>query len=109
MSQTLLPRAEDKGRIAAFEIMTATPAIRNLIRDKRHYEIPSYMQIGKSNDSMQTMDEALADLVQRGKVTREEATMRSSNPERVERTLTNSQETRLDIRRLSGKMKDGGT
>jgi twitching motility protein PilT len=109
LSQTLIPRAEGNGRIAAFEIMTATPAIRNLIRDRRHYEIPSYMQMGKSNDSMQTMDEALADLVQRGKVTREEATMRSSNPERVERTLANSQETRLDIRRLSGKMKDGAT
>ena len=98
LSQTLLPRAEGKGRIAAFEIMIATPAIRNLIRDKRHYEIPSYMQLGTNNDSMQTMDEALADLVKRGKVTQEEALMRSSNPERVEKIIKDSQQTRLGIR-----------
>jgi twitching motility protein PilT len=87
LSQTLLPRAEGKGRIAAFEIMIANSAIRNLIRERRSYEIPSYMQLGNSNDSMQTMDEALADLVKRGRVTREEAIIRSSNPERVERLI----------------------
>jgi len=87
LSQTLLPRAEGKGRIAAFEIMIANSAIRNLIRERRSYEIPSYMQLGNKNDSMQTMDEALADLVRRSKVTQEEALIRSSNPERVERLI----------------------
>ncbi len=87
LSQTLLPRAEGKGRIAAFEIMIANSAIRNLIRERRSYEIPSYMQIGNNNDNMQTMDEALADLVKRNRVTREEAIIRSSNPERVERLI----------------------
>jgi len=94
LSQILLPRAGGKGRIAAFEIMIATPAIRNLIRDKRAYEIPSYMQLGNSSDSMQSMDEALADLVKRGKVTKEEAMIRCSDPERLERLLMNSRKLR---------------
>jgi twitching motility protein PilT len=94
LSQTLLPRAGTKGRIAAFEIMIATPAIRNLIREKRAYEIPSYMQLGNSNDSMQTMDEALADLVKRGKVTREEAMLRCSDPERLKKLLVHSRKLR---------------
>ena len=85
LSQTLLPRIEGIGRIAAFEIMIATPAIRNLIRERRSYEIPSYMQLGNNNNCMQTMDEALADLVKRNKVTKQEAMLRSSNPERVEK------------------------
>lgn len=107
LSQTLLPRAGGKGRIAAFEIMIATPAIRNLIRDRRTHEIPSYMQLGNNNDNMQTMDEALADLVKRGKVAQEEALLRSSNPERVKRLLSNSQKTSLGIRQHGGRMKGG--
>jgi twitching motility protein PilT len=90
LAQTLLPRASGKGRIAAFEIMVTTPAIRNLIREGRAYEIPSYMQLGNSNGNMQTMDEALADLVRRGKVSREEAMLRCSDPERLRRLLTHS-------------------
>ena len=93
LSQTLLARIGG-GRIAAFEIMIATPAIRNLIREKRAYEIPSYMQLGNSNDSMQTMDEALADLVKRGKVTREEAMLRCSDPERLKKLLVHSRKLR---------------
>lgn len=85
LSQTLLPRIEGIGRIAAFEIMIANPAIRNLIRERKSYEIPSYMQLGNNNDCMQTMDVALADLVKRNKVTKQEAMLRSSNPERVEK------------------------
>ncbi len=105
LSQTLLPRAKGKGRIAAFEIMIATPAIRNLIRDSRAYEIPSYMQLSKNNESMQTIDEALADLVKRGKVTEQEAMLRSSNPERVRKILINSRTTPLGIRQPAGRMK----
>ncbi|GAH16012.1 unnamed protein product, partial [marine sediment metagenome] len=93
-SQILLPRAGGEGRIAAFEIMIATPAIRNLIRDRRAYEIPSYMQLGNGSDSMQTMDEALADLVKRGKVAEEEAMLRCSDPKRLEKLLIHSRKLR---------------
>lgn len=94
LSQILLPRAGGQGRIAAFEIMIATPAIRNLIRDRRAYEIPSYMQLGNGSDSMQTMDEALADLVKRGKVAEEEAMLRCSDPKRLEKLLVHSRKLR---------------
>ena len=88
LSQTLLRRTNGKGRTAAFEIMIANPAIRNLIRERRSFEIPSYMQLG-SNNNMQTMDEALAKLVKRGKVTLEEALSKSSNPARLEKMTKN--------------------
>lgn len=87
LSQTLLPRAEGKGRIAAFEIVIANPAIRNLIRDKRTFEIPSYMQL-HNQDGMHTLEDALADLVKRGKVTKEEAMMRTSTPKRLEKMFS---------------------
>ena len=84
LSQTLLPRARGKGRVAAFEIVLANPAIRNLIRDSRTFEIPSYMHLHKEA-GMQSLDEALADLVMNGKVTQEAAMLRTSNPKRLER------------------------
>jgi len=84
LSQTLLPRAKGKGRIAAFEIVIANPATRNLIRDRRTFEIPSYMQL-HNQDGMQTLENALVDLVKRGKVTQEEAMLRTSNPKRLEK------------------------
>jgi twitching motility protein PilT len=67
LSQTLLPRASGKGTIAAFEIMLAVPAIRNLIRDSRTFEIPSYIHLHKES-GMQSLDDALADLVNREEV-----------------------------------------
>jgi len=82
LSQTLLPRASGKGRIAAFEIVVVNPAIRNLIRESRTFEIPSYIQLHKGG-GMQSLDEALADLVNRGTITRKEAMLRSSNEKRL--------------------------
>lgn len=85
LSQTLLPRIEG-GRVAAFEIMIANSAVRNLIRDGKTFELPSIMQLG-AKDGMQTLDQALADLVRSGIVTQEEAMMKSSNPERLLKAL----------------------
>ena len=84
LSQLLLPRAGGRGRIAAFEIMVATDAIRNLIRDGRTDQIPTYLQTGKQY-GMQTMDQALQDLVRSGLVTTEEALMRSTKPDELRR------------------------
>ncbi len=95
LSQILLPRAGGKGRIAAFEIMVANPAIRNLIREAKTYEITNYMKMG-SSEGMQTMDDSLINLVLNGKVTREDAVLRSRNPERVERALLSSAKNRQD-------------
>jgi len=84
LSQLLLPRAGGRGRVAAFEIMVATDAIRNLIRDGRTDQIPTYLQTGRQY-GMQTMDQALHDLVRSGSVTTEEALMRSSKPDELRR------------------------
>jgi len=85
LSQTLLPRIAG-GRVAAFEIMVATSAVRNLIREAKTFELPNIMRLS-SKDGMQTLDEALADLVRSGIVPQEEAMMKSSNPERLSKSL----------------------
>lgn len=84
LSQLLLPRAGGKGRVAAFEVMIGTDAIRNLIRDGRTDQIPTYLQTGRQY-GMQTMDQALQDLLRSSLVTTEEALMRSSKPDEIRR------------------------
>jgi twitching motility protein PilT len=84
LSQLLLPRASGVGRIAAVEIMVATDAIRNLIREGKTEQIPTYMQTGRQFE-MQTMDQALQDLVRSGIVTMEEALLRCTKPDELRR------------------------
>jgi len=86
LSQTLLPRASGEGRIAAFEIMIANPAVRNLIRDGKTFELPDVMQLNAS-EGMQTLEQALAELVRTRIITQDEAMMRSSHPERLQKLL----------------------
>ena len=86
LSQTLLPMVGGKGRIAAFEIMTANSAVRNLLREGKSFELPNMMQLN-ANDGMQTLDQALAELVGKQIVTREEAIMKSSHPKQLQKLL----------------------
>ncbi|MGU3410784.1 type IV pilus twitching motility protein PilT [Microbacterium sp. M1A1_1b] len=67
--QTLVPKATGSGRVVATEIMTTTPAIGNLIREGKTYQITSAMQAGRDL-GMHTMDQDLAELVNVGTVTR---------------------------------------
>lgn len=78
VTQTLLPKAKGKGRVAACEIMVCTPAIRAVIRDEKIHQIYSLMQAGKKH-GMQTMNDALQMLYMRGEVTLEEALKRSGD------------------------------
>ena len=66
--QTLCRTADGKGRQVAVEVMVATPAVRNLIREGKTHQIYSSMQAG-SKFGMQTMDQHLADLVNKGRIT----------------------------------------
>jgi len=86
LSQTLLPRAAGKGRIAAFEILIATPAVRNLVRTNKTYELPSVIQLG-AKDGMQSLNQALAYLVKDRVVLTEEAMMKSSDPDQLKRLV----------------------
>jgi len=86
LSQTLLPRATGRGRIAAFEIMTGNSAVKNLIREGKTFELHSVIQLS-SAEGMQTLDQALVDLVKKKIVTVEEAKMKSSHPDRLKKML----------------------
>jgi twitching motility protein PilT len=72
ISQCLLKTADGAGRVAAHEIMIATPAIRNLIREAKVAQMYSMIQTG-GQFGMQTLDQNLLDLVRAGRVTVEEA------------------------------------
>ncbi|MFA7242008.1 MAG: type IV pilus twitching motility protein PilT [Sulfuricellaceae bacterium] len=72
ISQALLKTKDGSGRVAAHEIMIGTPAIRNLIRENKIAQMYSSIQTGQ-NVGMQTLDQNLQGLVQRGVVTKEEA------------------------------------
>lgn len=72
VSQTLFKRVDKKGRCPALEILICTPAVRNLIREGKTYQIPSAMQTGKKY-GMQTLDDAIMDYLQKGWISAEEA------------------------------------
>ncbi len=86
MTQCLLPRIGGQGRVAAFEILLAVPAVRNLIRMGKSHELPNVMQLS-SKDGMQTLDQSLAKLVKSQLVTQENAVMKSSNPAQLLKLL----------------------
>jgi len=86
LCQQLLPRAGMAGRICAMEVMIATPAIRNLIREGKSHQITSMIQTS-SNVGMQTMDQHLRELYQKGIVTYEDAMMRAMNPDELKKMI----------------------
>src|SRR5690606_31297665 len=86
VTQTLIPRAKGRGRIAAVEIMMCTPAIRAVIRDEKIHQIYSLMQAGKKH-GMQTMNDALQVLYMQGEVTLAEAVKRSGDPNELLRAV----------------------
>ena len=79
ISQTLLKK-NGGGRVAAHEIMIGTPAIRNLIREDKVAQMYSSIQTG-AQYGMQTLDQCLQNLVQRGTINREIAREKAKQPE----------------------------
>ena len=80
VTQTLIPTADGKGRVAALEILFLDDAIRNLIRQGKIEQVYSYMQTG-GRRGMQTMEQSLTELVQKHLITVSEAVGRSSRPD----------------------------
>jgi len=72
VSQTLFKRIDVKGRIAALEILVATPAVRNMIREAKTYQIISVMQTGKKY-GMQTMDDAIMQMLEKRQISADDA------------------------------------
>lgn len=87
LCQQLLPRAGMPGRICAMEIMIATPAIRNLIREAKTHQITSIIQTS-SNVGMMTMDQHLRELYVRGLISFDDAMTRAMNPEELRKMIT---------------------
>jgi twitching motility protein PilT len=88
--QTLVPRAEGEGRVPACEVMLATTPIKNIIREGRTHQLYSTIQVSKK-DGMQTLNQALDDLLMRGVITREQAFLRTMMLEDL-KTLYESRE-----------------
>jgi len=82
VSQQLLPRKEGDGRVVACEILLATPAVRNLIREGKSHQLHSVLQTG-IKQGMQTMDTALEGLCQAGAVDPDEALLVAVDPDRM--------------------------
>jgi twitching motility protein PilT len=82
VTQALLPTADGNGRAAALEILIPDDAVRNLIRQAKVEQIYSIMQTGSSK-GMQTLEQALAELVMRGAVSKDTALARSSRPDQL--------------------------
>lgn len=90
LCQQLLPRAGMPGRVCAMEIMIATPAIRNLIREGKAHQITSTIQTSASQ-GMCTMDQSLKELYTRGIITYDEAISRAMNPDELKTMISMSQ------------------
>ncbi len=86
LCQQLLPRANQPGRVCVMEIMTASPAVRNLIRENKAHQITSMIQTS-ANLGMQTMDQGLRDAYVRGLITFELAMERAMNPAELEKMI----------------------
>jgi twitching motility protein PilT len=93
VTQQLLPTKDEGGRVVAAEVLIATPAVRNLIRSEKAYQLATVMQ-SSGELGMVTMDQALAALVTTRKISFETALENATNPE--------------DLRNLLGMKKDRG-
>jgi len=78
LAQVLFKRVDKPGRCAALEIMIATPAVRNLIRESKTYQIPSMIQTGKKY-GMQLLDDSIMELLQKGWIGAEEAYIKAND------------------------------
>ncbi|GMV89119.1 MAG: twitching motility protein PilT [Chthonomonas sp.] len=91
ITQQLLPKASGSGRVPAIEIMVATSAVRNLIRENKTHQIPSMIQMSRAH-GMMTMDQCLRELYMRGQVSYDEIMTRAHNVEELKKMLNTPQD-----------------
>ncbi len=87
VSQSLVPRADGKGRVAVYEVLKGTMNVGTLIRDSKTFQLPSLMQISRAA-GMQTLDQSLEELLDAGLITAETAYLRADRKETFEPRLT---------------------
>ncbi len=86
ISQTLFRRVDKAGMVPAIEVLLCTPAVRNIIREARTYEIPNVIETSRSI-GMTTLDNAIAELYFNGMISREDAIAQAAFPDKLDRTL----------------------
>lgn len=86
ITQSLIPTADGAGRVAAFEVMHANHAIRNLIREGKSHQLESTMQTNRKM-GMMTMDEAIGQLYLAGKIDREQAIHFAHDPDNMAKKI----------------------
>lgn len=82
VSQRLIPKSDQSGRVMALEVLVRNDAITNCIKEGNTHQIYSMMQIGRE-DGMMTLDASLAELYKRGLITEEDMLMRAHDPELI--------------------------
>jgi twitching motility protein PilT len=86
ISQTLFKRIDAQGMVPAIEVMLCTPAVRNIIREARTYEIPNVIETSRSI-GMTTLDNAISELYFNGMISREDAVAQAAYPDKLDRML----------------------
>lgn len=86
IAQQLMPRCDTNGRIAAFEVLLANSAIRNLIREGKSFQIPSIIQTSKK-EGMQMMDDSIANIFYRGQISDQTAITYAHDSEALRRKI----------------------
>ncbi len=82
ISQTLIPNVTEDGRVAAFEVMHANSAVRNLIREGKTHQLPSVIQTSK-REGMSTLDDYLMKLYMERKISKESCIQYARDPEKM--------------------------
>lgn len=94
VSQTLFKRRDRKGRCAALEILIATPAVRNLIRDGKTYQLTTVLQTGKKY-GMQSLDDAILEHLENNRINADDAYLHCLDKQRFRSFLANADDSDL--------------
>lgn len=86
ISQQLIIKSSGTGRVGAFEVLLATSAVKNMIREGKTYQIPSVIQTG-SKYGMVSMDQALESLYKHGEISKEKALFYAFDPDNLKRNI----------------------
>jgi len=86
VSQTLFSRTDQPGMAPAIEVLLCTPAVRNIIRESRSYEIPNVIETNRAI-GMTSLDASIAELYFNGMISREDAIAQAAYPDKIERQL----------------------
>ena len=107
VSQTLIRKQDGSGRVAAFEVLVANSAVRNLVRENKTYQISSLIQTG-GKAKMHTLDQYLAALVSRGLVTLNEAQTKAKDAGEFGRLLALGKSGTMGGSEAGPPQNDGG-